>query len=768
MTEISVFPNLPVEESGEHLHTARVCIATYEILGPSQNGGIGTAYFSLATTLASANHDVTILYLSSEPSDQTAIEGWVAHFRGLGIRFVQLPHTPRTIDVPQCMLTARDAYTWLRRQEFDIIHFPELQGHGYYCVLAKHQGLDFSNTTLCVGTHSPISWLRERNNEAPHSPDEVDMDFMERQCVELADVVLSPSQYMLRWLRTRGWTLPAACYVQQTMAPHNLQEFTSLEKRSGGMRGEIELVFFGKLEERKGIGLFCDALDFLAARDLKDFSVTFLGKNARMSGSDTLSYIRSRAEHWAFSYRALENRGREAALRFLSENAGRIAIIPSLEDNLPNTVIECLAARIPFLASRVGGIPELIADSEVERVTFPPDASELADRLGRALRDGVPIARLAIDPDKNRQRWIDWHAASASRSADEETVKTNISVAPAPPLVTACLNYCGRPELLLQSLASLRRQSWTNLEVVLSDRSATGVDAQSELDGLRSNFERKGWQITRGAGFGPCAARTIAAAHARGDYLFLMDAADYANPDALAIFVNAATRTGADILTCFLALFGGAREPNAETSLGHYPYLGGAILPGAFRNCFGSSSIFIRKDALSRLGHFREDSRASCDWEFLARASLAGCRLEVVPRSLVWYRVRDSSGPNARMEYSDQVRALTPYAEVMPASLQGLPIAALTMKLHYERLYGLAYEGLIVKQMSESGQQKIASLLNAWLDYSSMRSNLPQHRFERILHITRQLVRGRYHRFAHGFGSALRDLRRRPSQHSKR
>jgi hypothetical protein len=114
------------------------------------------------------------------------------------------------------------------------------------------------------------------------------------------------------------------------------------------------------------------------------------------------------------------------------------------------------------------------------------------------------------------------------------------------------------------------------------------------------------------------------------------------------------------------------------------------------------------------------------------------------------------------MGYSDQVRALTAYAELMPASLRGLPIAALTMKLHYERLYGLAYEGLIVKQMSESGQRKIASLLKAWLEYSSMRSNLPQRRFERILHITRQLVRGRYHRFAHGFGSALRDLRRAP------
>ena len=238
--------------------------------------------------------------------------------------------------------------------------------------------------------------------------------------------------------------------------------------------------------------MFCDALDLLARRNLREFSVTFLGKNARVSGRDALSYIRARAELWTFPWRALTDRGHEAALRFLSEGAGRIAIIPSLEDNLPNTVIECLAGRIPFLASRVGGIPELIADFDLERVTFPPNASELADRLGRALRDGVPLARPAIDPDENKQRWINWHAALASRRADDENVNTSISVAPAPPLVTACLNYRDRQELLLQSLESLRRQSWPYLEVILSDCSTAGVDSRSELDRLRNEFESKG------------------------------------------------------------------------------------------------------------------------------------------------------------------------------------------------------------------------------------------------------------------------------------
>ena len=317
-----MFPSLPIEPYANDQRAARVCIATYEILGPSQNGGIGTAYYSLATALAAANHHVTILYLWAGRSDNVAMRCWERYFRTLGIEFVPLPESPRTAPVPGCMLTAGDAHAWLRTRQFDVVHFPELHGYGYYCVLAKHQGLDFNHTILCVGTHSPISWIREQNKEAPYSPDELEMDFMERQSVALADIVVSPSQYMLGWLQSRGWNLPATCYVQQNIAPPQ----SSTDRNPVRMRGEVqtatELVFFGRLEARKGIGLFCDALDLLRAPNLPSFCVTFLGKNGRIAGRDAVSYIRARAERWGFRYRILTDYGREAAMQFLAEDAG--------------------------------------------------------------------------------------------------------------------------------------------------------------------------------------------------------------------------------------------------------------------------------------------------------------------------------------------------------------------------------------------------------------------------------------------------------------
>jgi hypothetical protein len=39
---------------------------------------------------------------------------------------------------------------------------------------------------------------------------------------------------------------------------------------------------------------------------------------------------------------------------------------------------------------------------------------------------------------------------------------------------------------------------------------------------------------------------------------------------------------------------------------------------------------------------------------------------------------------------------------------------------------------------------------------------MPKRRLERVPCVVRELFKGNYHRFAHGFGSAFRDLRRAP------
>jgi len=67
--------------------------------------------------------------------------------------------------------------------------------------------------------------------------------------------------------------------------------------------------------------------------------------------------------------------------------ASEISVIPSRSDNCPLVLIESLACGKPVIASRVGGIPELMDDG-VEGFLAPPDEpAALAENIRRLLRD---------------------------------------------------------------------------------------------------------------------------------------------------------------------------------------------------------------------------------------------------------------------------------------------------------------------------------------------------------------------------------------------
>ena len=52
----------------------RICLVAPEFIGPFPNGGVGTACYWEASTLAAAGYDVTVLYTG--PTDRETPEHW--------------------------------------------------------------------------------------------------------------------------------------------------------------------------------------------------------------------------------------------------------------------------------------------------------------------------------------------------------------------------------------------------------------------------------------------------------------------------------------------------------------------------------------------------------------------------------------------------------------------------------------------------------------------------------------------------------------------
>jgi len=68
-------------------------------------------------------------------------------------------------------------------------------------------------------------------------------------------------------------------------------------------------------------------------------------------------------------------------------NAADVFVTPSLEDNLPNTIMEAMACGVPCVGFRVGGIPEMIEHQKTGYVAEIRNSADLAKGIGWVLCD---------------------------------------------------------------------------------------------------------------------------------------------------------------------------------------------------------------------------------------------------------------------------------------------------------------------------------------------------------------------------------------------
>jgi len=686
------FPRLQIDSSAPRSH-ARVCIVTPDLMGPIRNGGVGTAYGSLALILAQAGHEVTVLF-SAGQSESGTMHHWARSYASKSVTLTPLERSgARIMARSDYSATSYQVFLWLRdnHARFDVVHFPEWQGLGYYALLAKHQGLAFADISFCVGAHCPTAHL----DPVFGNLDQMAADFMERESVRLADVVLSPSNYLLQWMRDDGWKLPASVFVSPNVVPDSV--LARRADRSEGMAIR-EIVFFGRLEPVKGLSLFCDAIDRLLRRDRSIVPrITFLGKSSPLRNEDSYEYAHRRAKPWGVEVNVL-GKDHDAALEYICRQ-GVLAVIPSLVENFPYTVLECLAQRVPFIASAVGGIPEQIAARDLERVCFHPQPDALAAKLEQALREAPAPAAPAFDFAENNRTLVRWHEALVGSAARNREVKVAAAPDDAHPLVSVCLVHHDRPDYLRQAIESLRRQDYSPFEVILADDGSTGPGALAYLESLEPEFKERGWQILRLENRYVGAARNAAGRHSRGDYLLFMDDDNYALADELSVAVAAAQKTDADILTFVEYFFEGDQlppgNPDADTVI--WVPLGPSVAAGLYENVFGDANALVKRSAFEQLGGFREVHGIGCeDWELWARAVLHGFALEVVPRPLTWYRIHPVSMTHTMDRMTSALFATTPYREGVSKDLR--PALAFAVRRWFEEGHASNDVGLALER----------------------------------------------------------------------
>src|SRR5207237_4909588 len=87
--------------------------------------------------------------------------------------------------------------------------------------------------------------------------------------------------------------------------------------------------------------------------------------------------------------------GRDELQRHLREAS--LLALPSLEDNCPMVLLEAMAAGVPVVAAKVGGVPDLIEQGETGLFCDPLSFESMSSAIEKALVEVPASRRMALD-----------------------------------------------------------------------------------------------------------------------------------------------------------------------------------------------------------------------------------------------------------------------------------------------------------------------------------------------------------------------------------
>jgi glycosyltransferase involved in cell wall biosynthesis len=227
--------------------------------------------------------------------------------------------------------------------------------------------------TPCPGGVGAKCFLHDCQRNYPYDP-EVALHTLlkQRALTGIVSMSICPSRYLAERMRASG-----------AQDVRHLSYF--IDPIAAGARGERdsrELVYIGRLEPEKGVEHLLDAMPIILPT-YPSVHLTIIGGGALENA------LRERARNLGIgdstTFRSHVPRA-ELGLVYATATA---CVLPSIwSENSPLVAYECLAAGLPMIASRIGGIPELVEDGRTGFTFSPRDPADLAAKALRIL--GLP------------------------------------------------------------------------------------------------------------------------------------------------------------------------------------------------------------------------------------------------------------------------------------------------------------------------------------------------------------------------------------------
>ncbi len=268
----------------------------------------------------------------------------------------------------------------VQEEGIDLIEAQEWEAPLYYFQLRRALGQGPARRPPCViHLHSPTEFIVRHNDWNPDRPDYLTAKRLEDYSISAADGWLCPSRFLARAAESHYGLARDAVEV----IPLPLGGSVPLARGPDvWQRGPI--LYVGRMEPRKGV-LEWMAAAVRVARRHPDVRFEFIG--ADLPYSDRRSVV---ATAWDLIPAKLRPRftyygekPRSELPHFMAQ--ARIAVVPSRWENFPNTCVEAMGSGLPVVATRQGGMAEMVVDGETGWLADRADPELLSLALERAL-----------------------------------------------------------------------------------------------------------------------------------------------------------------------------------------------------------------------------------------------------------------------------------------------------------------------------------------------------------------------------------------------
>jgi glycogen(starch) synthase len=348
-------------------------------------GGVATYVRRMARLLVEHGHEPEVFVPSQDRSQIVCDEGILVHkvnwtelyhrilwFQG---RVEVLLRSSIGSSAVRCILRARSLAVALERRHelapFTLVQSTDYEGVGLF---VRRR---FGRVHVVRCSHSPDLYNECEQRRCRH---ETLRGYVERHIMRSADAVYAPSKYLAEHFR-RDYQID----VKVIRPPKYLEQAPTTTLAIP--LPERFLLHFGELRKRKGTDLLARALP-LAWVEAPGLTMVWTGRYWKDEIFDSWIGL------WGQRAKQVHVTGPlPRAQTYAVLQRADAAVLPSVVDNLPNTVIESLMLGVPVIGTRGASIDELVEEGKTGHLVEVGDAQGLADALVRMWFRQTPVRK---------------------------------------------------------------------------------------------------------------------------------------------------------------------------------------------------------------------------------------------------------------------------------------------------------------------------------------------------------------------------------------